>query len=123
MAFSVVDLFCGIGGLTKGLELANLNVIAGIDIEESCRFAYEMNNNAIFVQGDISEIQNEEILNFYPAGDLKILVGCAPCQPFSNYTQRYRKEGHRDDKWKLIYSLALIGFQTDEKSLRYCTNI
>lgn len=38
---SVVDLFCGVGGLTHGLELAGLNVVAGIDINETCKFAYE----------------------------------------------------------------------------------
>jgi len=108
MPYSVVDLFCGVGGLTKGLELANLNVVAGIDVEENCRFAYEMNNDAIFIQGDISEIQFEDILSFYPTGDVKILVGCAPCQPFSKYTKRYRKDGHKDDKWKLLYSFANI---------------
>lgn len=111
MSYSVVDLFCGVGGLTKGLELANLNVIAGIDIEENCRFAYEMNNDAIFIQGDVSEIQSEEISNLYPRGDVKILVGCAPCQPFSNYTQRYRKDGYKDDKWKLLYSFVDIVYE------------
>jgi len=108
MPYSVVDLFCGVGGLTKGLELANLNVVAGIDIEESCRFAYEVNNDAIFVQADVSQIQPEEIANFYPDEGLRILVGCAPCQPFSKYTKRYRKEGYQDDKWKLLYSFAKI---------------
>jgi len=108
MPYSVVDLFCGVGGLTKGLELANLNVVAGVDIEESCRFTYEMNNEAKFVQGDVSEIRPEEISNFYPKGDMKILVGCAPCQPFSKYTQRYRKDGYTDEKWKLLYSFANI---------------
>jgi len=111
VSYSVVDLFCGVGGLTKGLELANLNVIAGIDIEENCRFAYEMNNDAIFIQGDVSEIQSEEISNLYPRGDVKILVGCAPCQPFSNYTQRYRKDGYKDDKWKLLYSFVDIVYE------------
>jgi predicted RNA methylase len=38
---AIVDLFCGIGGLTHGLELAGLNVVAGIDIETSCRYAIE----------------------------------------------------------------------------------
>lgn len=28
MPISVVDLFCGVGGLTKGLELAGLDVVA-----------------------------------------------------------------------------------------------
>ncbi|MEG0835922.1 MAG: DNA cytosine methyltransferase [Christensenellaceae bacterium] len=106
MPCSVVDLFCGVGGLTKGLELANLNVIAGVDINETCRFAYEANNQARFISGDVTNIAVEEIEQLYPEGDIRVLVGCAPCQPFSKYTQRYRKEGHRDDKWRLLYSFS-----------------
>jgi DNA-methyltransferase (dcm) len=106
MPSSVVDLFCGVGGLTKGLELANLNVVAGIDINETCQFAYEMNNNSRFIADDITNIDVEEIAQLYPEDDIKILVGCAPCQPFSKYTQRYRKNGHQDDKWRLLYSFA-----------------
>ena len=34
-----VDLFCGIGGLTKGLELSGMTVAAGIDIDATCAFA------------------------------------------------------------------------------------
>ena len=30
--FNVLDLFCGCGGMSKGLSDAGLNVIAGIDI-------------------------------------------------------------------------------------------
>lgn len=108
MPYSVVDLFCGVGGLTKGLELSNLNVVAGIDIDESCRFAYETNNNSRFVAGDVSELATQEIEELFPEGDVRILVGCAPCQPFSKYTQRYRKEGRKDDKWKLLYSFTDI---------------
>ena len=108
MPYSVVDLFCGVGGLTKGLELAGLNVVAGIDIDESCRFAYEQNNNGRFVQADITDVDTQTVLNLFPEGDMRILVGCAPCQPFSKYTQRYRKDGHKDDKWKLLYSFSNI---------------
>lgn len=108
MPYSIVDLFCGVGGLTKGLELANLNVIAGIDIDNSCRFAYEQNNNARFIQADISRIDINAVLDLFPEGDMRIIVGCAPCQPFSKYSQRYRKNGHKDDKWKLLYSFSNI---------------
>lgn len=108
MPSSVVDLFCGIGGLTKGLELANLNVIAGIDIDESCRFAYETNNKARFIAEDIRKIDAHKIADIFPQEDIRILVGCAPCQPFSNYTKRYRKKGHKDDKWRLLYSFMNI---------------
>jgi len=106
MPCSVVDLFCGVGGLTKGLELANLNVLAGIDIDETCRYAYEANNNSQFILGDVTAIDVDDIRMLYPDGDIKILVGCAPCQPFSKYTQRYRKEGHKDNKWRLLYSFS-----------------
>ena len=34
MPSAAIDLFCGVGGLTKGLELAGINVIAGIDFED-----------------------------------------------------------------------------------------
>lgn len=108
MPSAVIDLFCGVGGLTKGLELANLNVVAGIDINETCRFAYEKNNHAEFIAADITNIDINDINNRYPPNVTKILVGCAPCQPFSKYTQRYRKKGHTDSKWRLLYSFLDI---------------
>lgn len=104
-----LDLFCGIGGLTKGLSLAGINVVAGFDIDESCRFAYESNNNAQFINKDINHITIEEI-NQFISGDniVKMIVGCAPCQPFSRYSLRYRKDGRTDEKWKLLYSFSRI---------------
>lgn len=103
MPNAVIDLFCGIGGLTHGLQLAGLNVVAGIDIERSCKFAYEANNNAIFINKDITKLSPDSLLQYFPANSVKILVGCAPCQPFSKYSSRYRKKGHNDEKWKLLY--------------------
>ena len=44
MQANVIDLFCGIGGLTHGLIKAGLNVVAGLDIDSACRYAYETNN-------------------------------------------------------------------------------
>jgi len=83
--FKVIDLFCGIGGLSHGLIKEGLDVIAGIDNDESCRFGYEYNNKAKFIHKDISEVSGKEINRLF--GDnkisLRVLVGCAPCQPFS----------------------------------------
>lgn len=103
-----IDLFCGIGGLTKGLTLAGIDVTAGFDVDESCRFAYERNNNSDFYCEDVLEIQGEELANLYPTDVVRALVGCAPCQPFSRYSSRYRKNGHKDDKWKLLYSFERL---------------
>lgn len=41
MPYAAIDLFCGVGGLTKGLEQAGINVVAGLDFEPSCQYAYE----------------------------------------------------------------------------------
>lgn len=108
MPNAVVDLFCGVGGLTHGLQLAGLNVVAGIDFEESCRYAYEQNNNAQFIQRDITTIDPAEIDVLFPENNTRILVGCAPCQPFSKYTSRYRKDGYQDNKWRLLYYFGNI---------------
>lgn len=40
-AISAIDLFCGVGGLTHGLQLAGVPVVAGFDVENSCKYAYE----------------------------------------------------------------------------------
>ncbi len=104
---SAVDLFCGIGGLTHGLIRAGIPVNAGIDIDDSCKEAYEINNNTRFITKDISNLTSSDVLNLYPEGHTKILVGCAPCQPFSAYARRY-KGNDKDDRWRLLYSFARI---------------
>jgi DNA (cytosine-5)-methyltransferase 1 len=83
--FKVIDLFCGIGGLSHGLIKEGLDVVAGIDNDETCRFGYEYNNKAKFIHKDISEVSGEEInrLFGYDKDSFRVLVGCAPCQPFS----------------------------------------
>ena len=108
MPCAAIDLFCGIGGLTKGLSLAGINVIAGFDNDESCRFAYEANNDAVFFCKDVTSIYSQKIKQLYPKNSIKALVGCAPCQPFSKYSSRYRKRGYTDNKWKLLYSFERL---------------
>ena len=91
-----VDLFCGIGGLTQGLRSRGIGVVAGYDIDPSCRYAYETNNGgAAFVEADIRELSYSDIEHHYSGADVTIMVGCAPCQPFSAHTRR-NKERHDD---------------------------
>lgn len=98
---TVVDLFCGVGGLTCGLQKAGLNVVAGFDSDNTCKYAYEYNNKAQFINCDISKIESSEISKYYKKDDIKILVGCAPCQTFSRQTNKY-KDRTKDEKWNLL---------------------
>jgi DNA (cytosine-5)-methyltransferase 1 len=102
LSIVAVDLFCGVGGLTYGLNKSGIKVVAGVDVDEKCKFAYEENNGASFIHKSIKEITSEEILRLYPAQSLKVLVGCAPCQPFSKHTQKEKKRETKED-WGLLY--------------------
>jgi DNA (cytosine-5)-methyltransferase 1 len=101
LATSCVDLFCGIGGLTNGLIQAGINVKAGFDFDASCKFAYETNNKAEFVHSDLRNTPSDTIKSFFTPATTKVLVGCAPCQPFSSYAHS-SKSRFSDDKWSLI---------------------
>jgi DNA (cytosine-5)-methyltransferase 1 len=103
---SCVDLFCGAGGLTHGFVLEGLPVVAGIDMDPACRFPYETNNQAQFLERDISTVTENELLALFGDADIKILAGCAPCQPFSTYTRRYILDS--DGKWGLLYEFARL---------------
>lgn len=104
---SAIDLFCGAGGLSHGLMKSKINIIAGFDIDESCRYAYEENNSgAKFFSKDVSEIKAADILKLYPKGDIKLLAGCAPCQPFSTYSNG--RDVKSDEKWPLLYAFSRL---------------
>jgi DNA (cytosine-5)-methyltransferase 1 len=106
--FSAVDLFCGVGGLTHGLLEAGIPVKAGIDIDEGCRYAYEANNDAPFIRKDVTSLSSGLARELYDDdADERILVGCAPCQPFSSHTQKM-KNRTSDAKWTLLYSFSRL---------------
>ena len=100
---SVVDVFCGAGGLSHGFVLEGFDVRAGIDVDSSCRHAYEHNNHADFLERDVEGIGGDVINDLFAKGQPRILVGCAPCQPFSQYSQN-----RKDRKWKLLGEFGRI---------------
>lgn len=103
---SCVDLFCGAGGLTHGFVLEGLRVVAGIDMDPACQFPYEANNEARFIRRDISKFTQKELAELFGDAEIKVLAGCAPCQPFSTYAQRYASAS--DGKWGLLYEFARL---------------
>lgn len=98
---AAIDVFCGVGGLTYGLKKAGIPVLAGFDIDENCKYAYEKNNDAVFISKDIRNITAEELNKFYPEDSERIMVGCAPCQTFSTHTNKIPGR-EKDQKWGLI---------------------
>lgn len=113
MQISAIDVFCGIGGLSFGLKKAGIPVLAGVDLDESCRYAYEQNVQADFVLQDISQIHGDEINKRYWADSIqvKILAGCAPCQPFSPHSNKV-KNRKQTKGWRLISEFMRLVMET-----------
>ncbi|QSB16878.1 DNA cytosine methyltransferase [Natronosporangium hydrolyticum] len=82
---AVVDLFCGVGGLSYGLQQAGIDVVAGVDVDSACDYPYRTNVGAPFHQRDIRDLTAGELATMWPADTVRVLAGCAPCQPFSPY--------------------------------------
>ena len=99
----VVDFFCGAGGLTHGLIDAGLEVVAGVDSDARCQFPYEHNNNpAQFICKKIESVEKDEIAKLIKKSKFTAFVGCAPCQPFSAYNIKIRKQIKNSGDWNLI---------------------
>lgn len=109
---SGVDLFCGVGGLTHGLIKSGIKIRAGIDLDKSCKYAYEANNKAKFIGKDISEIKGQEVEKYWKEKEIKILVGCAPCQPFSTHSNKV-KDKENGNKWNLLNEFARLIEETE----------
>jgi DNA (cytosine-5)-methyltransferase 1 len=114
MEASAIDLFCGIGGLSYGLKKAGIPVVAGIDVDSSCKYAFESNVGGDFMALDIAELHGDDIKKKYwsDSEKIKILVGCAPCQPFSTHSNKFKIHKNAK-KWRLIKSFQRIIDETD----------
>jgi DNA (cytosine-5)-methyltransferase 1 len=82
-----VDFFCGGGGMSFGLQKSGIEILAGIDNEESCKATYEANiGKDKFIQADVFELTEKELqkkLGLRKRDKSLILIGCSPCQFWS----------------------------------------
>ena len=85
-----VDLFCGAGGLTRGLIDSGINVVKGYDLDYKASETYEKNNqNSRFFSMDITKLKRKDLIDGIDRkNNYFLLAGCAPCQPFSLINQK-----------------------------------
>lgn len=102
----VIDLFCGIGGLSHGMFKKGFDIIAGYDIDKTCKYAFENNNNAIFYNQDVNTITKDQIDSLFKGYDIRVLAGCAPCQPFSSYAFKIKEKD--EEKYDLLYQFGRL---------------
>lgn len=118
-----VDLFCGAGGLSRGLEMAGLQGVCGLDFFKEAGMTYSRNFHHPFVYGDITLDEIKE--KFYNTvkeqlGDkkLNVVAGGFPCQGFSMAGNRIA-----DDPRNSLYKEMLQIVKTLQPDFVICENV
>ena len=94
---SCIDLFCGAGGLTRGLLDAGIRVVRGVDTDGGAKETYERNNRgSVFMHANLRGVSADEIMAGVDRSRSDfLLAGCAPCQPFSKHSMGSNNDGRR----------------------------
>lgn len=91
---NAIDLFCGCGGMSKGLENAGINVIAGIDFWDKAIISYNKNFEHHGYCEDLVKLPPEMFDEKYNKEKKRIdlIVGGPPCQSFSMAGKRDKND-------------------------------
>ncbi len=118
-----VDLFCGAGGLSKGLEMAGMQGICGLDWFKEAGMTYRRNFHHPLVEGDITQPEIKQL--FYETcqkglngRQLTLIAGGFPCQGFSMAGNRIV-----DDPRNSLYKEMLEIVKTLQPLYVVCENV
>jgi len=103
---TAIDLFCGAGGLTLGLQQAGFKVLAGVELEEIPSNTYRTNHpDTLCFQKDIRQLGAAQLLKAVglKRGQLDLLAGCPPCQGFSTLRTRKKQMAVTDERNDLLF--------------------
>ncbi|MHA7136605.1 DNA cytosine methyltransferase [Rossellomorea arthrocnemi] len=102
-SYTVLDLFSGAGGLSKGFMDAGFNVVLGVDFDDAALKTFKANHgHAEAMKLDLFNHSNvNKLKEFLDIKDIKldVLVGGPPCQGFSLAGKREEL-----DERNLLYS-------------------
>lgn len=105
MSLNVVDLFCGCGGLSKGFEDADYNIILGVDNWDDSLHTFKKNHkNSEILNADIFKLTGSDILKTVNNKSVDVVIGGPPCQGFSLAGLRQKD----DERNMLVFQFARI---------------
>ena len=99
---TLVDFFCGAGGLSLGFLQEGFHVKLANDIEDVCIQTYKYNHPELpsdkLIQGDIKQIVDN--IDSYIDTDIDVVVGGPPCQGFSEANRQRVIDDPRNKLYK-----------------------
>ncbi len=101
--YTVIDLFCGCGGLSLGFEMAGFEVELAIDNWEDALVTYRKNHKGTkTLNADLLNLNPQDVEKDYDIHDIDVIIGGPPCQGFSVAGKRIID----DDRNKLYKSFV-----------------
>ncbi|MDD2762268.1 MAG: DNA cytosine methyltransferase [Methylomonas sp.] len=107
--YTAIDLFCGAGGLTCGLEQAGFRVLAGVELLDIAAETYRRNHiRTLLLEDDICKLSPAEVMSALglKPGELSLLAGCPPCQGFSSLRTRNKEASVEDRRNDLVFEFV-----------------
>ncbi|ACD52182.1 DNA cytosine methyltransferase [Clostridium botulinum] len=91
----VIDLFCGCGGFSLGMQNAGFEIVAAYDNWEPAIKVYDENFNHPIYNIDLQNISLEEIESMKKLNP-DVIIGGPPCQDYSSAGKRDENGGRAD---------------------------
>ena len=88
--FTYIDLFCGCGGFSLGMERAGFRCLAAIDFNPEAIAVFKANFPQVknTIEKDLTAFDPRDLAKLIPAEEVDVIVGGPPCQGFSTVRQR-----------------------------------
>lgn len=113
-----IDLFCGAGGLSLGLEQAGFRVVLGVDHEAEALETHRACCGGLSVDWDMSEpAVIERVAELLAELDVTLVAAGPPCQPFSKAgrsmlrhlvaARKREAVDHRSSLWESFLQVVL----------------
>ncbi|MGL4739416.1 MAG: DNA cytosine methyltransferase [Sarcina sp.] len=106
---TIIDLFCGAGGMSLGFYQNKFKTLLANDIEEVCVETYSFNHLEVprerVIAGDIKQVV--ENIETYINDDVDVILGGPPCQGFSNANRQRVIDDPRNVLYK--YYVKAVG--------------
>ena len=97
---TIVDLFCGCGGISTGFEMAGFKAILGVDIHGPSLASFRVNHpQASAVLGDVSKLSEENVRSLIGDVEPTVISAGVPCQGFS----MSNRKRWQDDKRNFLF--------------------
>lgn len=88
MAYKVIDLFAGAGGLSLGfMQTGKFEIVAAAENNPGARKTYKRNHKVARLYSDVRTIDYKELEE--SCGEIDVVIGGPPCQGFSNANRQH----------------------------------